>query len=133
MSQENVAVVKRLFEATTQRDADAAWPLLHPEIEWDMSAFPFPDLAGVFLGREEVLSWWVRYFEAWDQSGFEILDVAYAGEDLIVETRAWGLGRDGIEIDRSFVNLMTVSGGRLVRERAFQDRAQALEAVGLSE
>jgi ketosteroid isomerase-like protein len=133
MSRENVEVVKRLFEATTRRDADAARPLLHPEVEWDMSAFPFPDLSGVYRGHEAVFAWWIRYFEAWEESGFELLDVRDIAEAMVVRTRAWGRGRDGIEVDVSFVNVMTVRNGQLTRTCAFQDLDHALAAVGLSE
>jgi ketosteroid isomerase-like protein len=129
MSREDVEIVRRLFEATTRRDAEGAFPLLDPEIEWDMSGFPFPDLAGVYLGRDEVFRWWLRYFEIWAESGFEIVDTADVGGDLAVTTRAWGKGRDGIEVEQAFVNLVTVRDGRLVRNRAFRTRDEALEAA----
>ena len=133
MARENVEVVQALFEATARRDADAARPLLDPDVEWDMSAFPFPDGAGVYRGHDEVFAWWLRYFELWAESGFEIVDVLAVGEDLAVTTRAWGRGRDGIEVEQSFVNLVTVRNGQLVRNRAFRNRDEALEAVGLRE
>ena len=49
--------------------------------------------------------------EVWEESGFEIVDVIQAGNDLVVVTRAWGKGRDGIEVDRSFANLAAVRDG----------------------
>ena len=133
MSRENVEVVQALFEATARRDAEAARPLLDPAVEWDMSAFPFPDLAGSYRGHDEVFGWWLRYFDAWDECGFEILGVRDVDDEMVVTTRAWGRGRDGIEIDRAFANLMTVRAGKLIRNRAFEDQEQALEAVGLRE
>lgn len=132
MSREKIEIVRRLFEATTRRDAEAAFPLLDPEIEWDMARFPFPDLAGVYRGRADVFAWWLRYFDVWAESGFAIVDAIDVGEDLAVTTRAWGTGRDGIEVEQVFVNLVTVRNGRLARNRAFRNRAEALEAAGLS-
>ena len=132
MSQESVDVVQALFEATARRDADAARPLLDPHVEWDMSGLPFPDLAGVYRGHDEVFAWWLRYFDAWDECGFEIVDVVHdVNGELVVVTRAWGRGRDGIAVDRSFANLMEIRDGKLTRNHAFQDQAQALEAAGL--
>ena len=133
MSREDVAIVQALFEATARRDAVAARPLLDPDVEWDMSAFPFPDLAGVYRGHDEVFAWWLRYFDAWDECGFEIVDAVDVGEDLAVTTRAWGTGRNGIKVDQLFVNLVTVRNGLLARNRAFRNRAEALEAAGLQE
>jgi ketosteroid isomerase-like protein len=134
MSQANVEIVQTLFEATARRDAEAARPLLDPDVEWDMSTFPFPDLAGAYRGHDEVFAWWLRYFDAWDECGFEILDVLHdEANELVVATRAWGRGRDGIAVDRSFANLMTLRNGKLIRNQAFQDQAKALEAAGLRE
>jgi ketosteroid isomerase-like protein len=133
MSQETVEIVQRLYEATARRDAEAASPLLDPEVEWDMSGVPFPGLQGVYRGRSEVFAWWLRYYEAWAESGFEILRVVDAGEEAVVVTRAWGEGQHGIEVDQTFATVVTVGDGQLRRQRAYLNVSEALEAVGLSE
>jgi hypothetical protein len=42
-------------------------------------------------------------------------------------------GRDGIEVSARVTQVWTVRGGTLVRMRMYQERQEALEAVGLSE
>ena len=133
MPPEDVAVVRALFDATGRRDAEAARPLLDPDVEWDMSAYPFPDLAGSYRGHEEVFGWWLRYFEAWEECGFEILGVRDVNDEMVVTTRAWARGRGGLTVERVFANVMRVRDGRLVRTQAFEDEEQALAAVGLRE
>ena len=39
----------------------------------------------------------------------------------------------GVSVNQQLFQLMTFRGGLIVRQDDFQDRAQALEAVGLSE
>ena len=129
MSRENVETVRALFEATGRRDAEAARPLLDPDVEWDMSAYPFPDLAGSYRGHDELFAWWLRYFEAWEECGFEILAVREVDDEMVVTTRAWGRGVGGAEVEGVFANLMTVRDGKLIRNQAFEDPEQALEAV----
>jgi ketosteroid isomerase-like protein len=133
MSRENVEIVRRVFEATNRRDTEAARSLMDPEIEWDTSAFPFPDLAGVCRGSGEVLDWWRRWMAAWDEVQFEIGELIEAGDDVVVGTRAWGRGRDGVEVEVRFFNVYTVRGRKLAGLRTFRERTHALEAAGLSE
>ncbi|TMK41167.1 MAG: hypothetical protein E6G56_04680 [Actinobacteria bacterium] len=40
MSQENVEVVRQVFEAAARRDADAVLALYDPEVEWDATQTP---------------------------------------------------------------------------------------------
>src|SRR6266540_2546832 len=53
MSEENVEVVRRVFGASAQRDAETVFSLFDPEAEWDNSQGPFKDLigAGVYRGH----------------------------------------------------------------------------------
>src|SRR5215208_1642431 len=44
-----------------------AWvELWDPDIEWDASTHPLPDLAGVYRGRDATLGWWRQWLAAWD-------------------------------------------------------------------
>jgi ketosteroid isomerase-like protein len=40
MSQEDVEVVRRVFEASARRDSDAVLALYDPDVEWDAARFP---------------------------------------------------------------------------------------------
>jgi ketosteroid isomerase-like protein len=87
----------------------------------------------VYHGHDEVFGWWLSYFDAWEECGFELIDVRDVEDDMVVATRAWGRGRGGIEVDQTFANLMRVRDGRLVRVKSFETFGQALEAAGLWE
>src|SRR6266540_2459349 len=58
MSEENVEVVRRVFGASAQRDAETVFSLFDPEAEWDNSQGPFKDLigAGVYTAGMKALA-----------------------------------------------------------------------------
>jgi ketosteroid isomerase-like protein len=133
VAQENVETVRRVIEATNRRDAEAAISLIDPAIECDARGLDLPDLSGVYRGYEEVFGWWWRWFEAWREVQYEIEELIPADEDVVIGTRVHCTGRDGIEVDLYFVNLMTLRDGKLVRNRLYRDMSAALEAIGVSE
>jgi ketosteroid isomerase-like protein len=62
----------------------------------------------------------------------EIIDLG--GNRVVVVSHLTGRGKgSGIEVDGRGADLLTFDGGRLVRWTGYADRAQALEAAGLSE
>jgi ketosteroid isomerase-like protein len=125
----NVETAKRVIEATNRRDADAALVLIDPEIECDATRLDLPDLSGVYRGYEEVFGWWWRWFEAWEEVQYEIEELVESGDDVVLGTRVHCTGRDGIEVDLYFVNVMTIREGRLVRNRLYRAMSDALAAV----
>ena len=50
MSQENVDIVRRMFDESSESDAAAVWAALDPEIEWDTTRF-MPD-GDVYHGHD---------------------------------------------------------------------------------
>jgi ketosteroid isomerase-like protein len=80
----------------------------------------------------------VRYEQNWRA---EWGDFRYQPDELRdVGDRILAIGRisssglsSGAAIDTDFANLFTFSAGKVIREQVFFDRAEALEAAGLSE
>jgi hypothetical protein len=56
-----------------------------------------------------------------------------AGSEVIVSNTAHMRGREGIEVVARSALVNTVEKGQITRLRLFQERAEALEAVGLRE
>ena len=54
MSQENVEIVRRAYEALSREGLDAAFEHVHPDAEYDLSASIGP-YAGIYYGREVIL------------------------------------------------------------------------------
>jgi ketosteroid isomerase-like protein len=130
MSQENVEIVRRAFEADQQGEywADA----LHPEVEWDYSAYPGLDLEVQGRGREGYLRLSDRYRRAWIGYQAALKELIDAGEDVVVVVHETARARETeILIERDLVSVVTFRAGRAIRLRAYQTKQEALEAVGL--
>ena len=61
-------------------------------------------------------------------------DFTDAGHSVVVSERLSGTGRtSGVPISQGWVAVYTLREGRIVRRTDYLDKADALEAVGLSE
>jgi hypothetical protein len=83
------------------------------------------------VGLREYLSW-VRGM--WKLQQLEAQEFIPVDEDrVIVPVRLVSVGRDSLEIAAHAAALITVGEGKITHMKAFQSKADALKAVGLSE
>jgi len=131
MSQENVEVVRSVFEAWNTGDMDALRELYDPDAIMRMDEnWPEP---GPYFGRDAVMREFEQLREAWDADTIEaISDFIDAGDRVVVRVAWRGVGR-GPEINLEFTIVYTVRNGRIFYQEHFIGHAGALEAVGLSE
>jgi ketosteroid isomerase-like protein len=134
MSEENVERLRDAYEAWNQGDLSPVLETLHPEVEFSQPP-GFPGM-GVYRGRQDVESAFEELtaaFEDFQTEPEEIIDL----EDgrLLAFVRLSGHGRgSGAPFEVRGAHLFTPApDGRLLRFQAFFDRAEALEAAGLSE
>ena len=74
------------------------------------------------------------WLDAWAEHHLEIDEILDAGDDLVVIVHLEGRGRgSGAEVDVRLYLHMKVRDGRVVYVFEHEDRAEALEAVGLEE
>jgi ketosteroid isomerase-like protein len=133
MSQQNVELVRRAFEALARRDVDAVMALAEehppaPSFEFE-SVLTGQSYQGVHGMLDLATDMWqtVDYFPTVE----EIID---AGDDVIVVLRISGRGaRSGVPVTQQVGVVWTFDRDTLVGGRLFSSRADALEAVGLRE
>jgi ketosteroid isomerase-like protein len=132
VSQENVDVVRRAFQARTAGDAEAAYAMLAPDVVFDTSRSEFPD-AGVYRGPEGVRNWFDGLADAFGEGArFDVEEIEDFGDRVLVEIRARGHGlSSGIAVDWRFVSVFTFRDGKVVRIDRFANRAEALRALGM--
>jgi uncharacterized protein len=132
MSQENVEIVQRSFIAFARRDTALFFELLDPDVLWiplmaSLEGRVYRGLDGVRQWFEGVLTDW-EFFEAYPK------DFRDLGDRVLVFGHWRARGRaSGVELERAGTWLYDLKGGKIVREQTYTDRAEALEAVGLSE
>ncbi len=135
MSQENVEIVRGIYEAVAQRDDVSPYEVYADDIVWDLS-----HTAGlahllsrpVYHGHEGVRQFWremVASFGAWD---LEIDEIRDAGDRVLAVVRDHATGRaSGVPVEGGHVAVWTLAEGRVTRLQTFYDHRQALEAAGL--
>jgi ketosteroid isomerase-like protein len=131
MSQENVEVVRRIYEALNRRDWDAVFQDAHPDFEMTMQRGPN---AGTHQGREDAQEVVEDYIEAFDHFSTEPETFHESGDQVVVVVKRRGRPKGGT-VDMVIRNgdLFTVRDGKIVSMRTFPDPDGALEAVGLSD
>ena len=131
MSRENVEVTRRHIEAWNRRD-QTTWLALFSsdgEIDWSRSRGP---LKGVYRGPGELECFWDEFWSTFEDVQLETHGFTEVGSEVVIPNTAHMRGREGIEVTARSVLVFTVENGQIARQRLFQERAEALEAVGLS-
>jgi ketosteroid isomerase-like protein len=131
MSRENVEVVRAAYEAWNAGDMDAMRELFDPGIIWrPPEGWPEP---GPFVGREAVMRWFEQLRETFDAYVTDLIGDIVDTADRVVVRQIWhGVGH-GPEANLEATCVFTVRKGRIFGVEQLWDRADALEAAGLSE
>jgi ketosteroid isomerase-like protein len=132
MSQENVEIVRRAYEAWNEGEYTAFFDTMDREIE-----FVLPEggmNSGTYRGPGEVRQFLERYVESFENFQVVPEELFEAGDQVVAFVRQSGRGRaSGVETESTPVHLLTLRGGKVRRLEAFPDREKqaVLEAVGL--
>jgi len=133
MPQENIDVVRRVYELWNGGDFDAAAELLDPQVRWD--GYSHLPESGIREGIDEVRSWTEAFREAWGEVRVEVERLVELGDDTVVAfVRATGRGRGSGALVVSGLDghIWTLREGRVVAVQMYQGTEEALEAAGLS-
>ena len=134
MSQENVEIVRRWIDFYNQRDTDGLIQLTSPDYEMK-SVFAGVESGGIFRGYAgfpfEYFSTIDDAYEEFKLDAEDFIDVGAAV--LMVANIAWRGRESGAEGRSPLYAVFWLRAGKVFREESFSDRAEAVEAVGLSE
>jgi ketosteroid isomerase-like protein len=131
MSQENVEIVRRLFETWNASDMDAFRELYDPDvIVRTVEDWPEP---GPYVGREAYMRFSQQLRDTWNvDTLIPIGDFIDAGDRVAVRY-AWRGAGHGPDLNMELTLVFTMRKGRVFYQEFFWDHAEALEAAGLSE
>ena len=130
MSQENVEVVRRMWDAFLRRDFEEALSAFHPDVEWDGTNLPDGTIS---RGHQAIVDHSARWFAMWDDWTIELGEFVAVGDNVVVFIRERGRSKTGIDMDERHAEVYTLKDGRIVRRRGFSDPSQALDAARLGE
>jgi ketosteroid isomerase-like protein len=131
MSQENVEILKANIDAYNREDWDAFFKDAAPGFELDLSRAVGP-WRGVF-GLDQARRIVGEFRETWESARMEPHEFIEAGDLVVVPLTQHLKGRGGIEVVVRGAFVWTIRNGAIERVTMYQERQDALEAVGLSE
>ncbi len=131
MSQDNVTIVRRMWEAFLSGDVPTALSFYSPDIEWDGSNLPD---GPVGTGHDVIIEHVARWSESWDVWTVEVERVIEAGTDRVsLLMREKGKSASGVVMDEVHAELYTLRDSMIVRRQGFSDPTEAFAAAGVSE
>jgi ketosteroid isomerase-like protein len=133
MSQENVEWVRESYAAWGRGDMAAVEALSQNRLASNFEMYPLY-LDQAYTGVEGIRSMWANAGESWEDYRSETDEVIDLGDHVLVVGRVLARGPgSGVPVDQPVAMLWTFEGTKAVRARSFRSKAEALEAVGLSE
>jgi ketosteroid isomerase-like protein len=134
MSQENVEIVRKAIEARN-RDIEEWLTFFHPAAVTSDVATAAGMRTGETQSIDELRLDAEQWHEVFDDYGVEVVELVDLDEWVLAEVQFHGRGEtSGAKVALFQVDLYRVREGLITEHRAgYQSRAQALQAVGLSE
>jgi uncharacterized protein len=134
MSRENVEIMRRMYEAGNAGDMDAFVALLSPDVIWEVRP-ELPGLREVYRGRAEVRELLSELFEVGESAHTALAQITELSDDRVfTEGVLTGRGKgSGVPVELRYRTVLWVEEGKIARRQVFMERAEALEAAGLSE
>lgn len=131
MSEENVELVRSVYEGWARGDFSVAAELTAPGFEYRQN----PEAVEPGTRRGGEIGNALRgIFDVYEDFRLEPSEFIDAGDRVLVVSRALGTAKgSGLDLDMDVFSVWTVNDGRLTSNAVFTDRKGALEAAGLSE
>jgi ketosteroid isomerase-like protein len=133
MSEENVEIVRRAYEAFARGGGKALLDFLDPQVEWDVRS-DLPD-SDTYRGHEGMLRLFDTFDEVLDESWYEPQELIDAGDQVVVVLRWGGRGKTSGAVfeERDETWIFTVRDGKVIRVKEYATKGEALEAARSSE
>src|SRR4051794_30224274 len=136
MSQENVEIVRGIYEAFARRDNATPFEMYAEDIVWDYSNARRSRLGPkpVYHGHEGVREAWRDGLSAFNEFHFELEELTDAGDHVLATVRERNIGRaSGAAVEATHFAVWTLAAGKVTRLQVFDERQPALEAAELAE
>lgn len=137
MSEENVAIVRAIFEggASTSKEAilaalpEAVPALFHPDAEWIEA--PERVDSKIYRGHEGISESFERWLDQWGDYRVTAERFEDHGDHVLVVVHESGEGHSsGASTDATIYAVFTFRGGKVSRYREFYDEAVARASIG---
>jgi ketosteroid isomerase-like protein len=133
MSEQNVEIVRRLFDAVGRADVETALRYVRPDGEWINPAYAMEP--GIRRGLDGVRTALMALRDAFAHLSFDISQMVDLDDRVLVTGTFSGVGRTSEAAfgPQTFGAVVTLAGGKVRRYEWFLDVEEARETAGLSE
>ena len=129
MSEEIPERWRSLYSAVSSGDLDGIMEFFHDDVEY----LPREE-AETLHGRDAVRRYFEGWLDTWDRFQAEPTEFLARGDRVVVGEAYEGQGKgSGVEVAMQSWSVFLLRDDLIVRRDEFLDRAEALEAAGLSE
>lgn len=126
-------VVRAWIRACNEGDEASAVALCDPAFEMtEASSLPGAATTSGPDGLRRYYAGWKRNWSEWDWQEEEVLDMPPNHVLVVARLRLRGL-RSGAWVEHHWAYLFSVREGKILRQDGFDEKAQAIEAVGRRE
>jgi ketosteroid isomerase-like protein len=131
MSQENVDLAYRAFDAINRRDLGALLALMDDDVE---AVSRTVAMEGGLRGHDGMRRWWENWLAVFPDYNIEVVEMRDLGDLAVAALRALGHGAGSdVPFQDTIWHASRWRGGKCVWWRTFPTGDEALEAAGLSE
>jgi ketosteroid isomerase-like protein len=129
MSEQNVVIVRGMWEAFLRNDFEAALFAFEPDVEWDGTNLPDGKVSRGLDAVVENLTKWAETWETWEIELEQVVDAG--GDQVIAFIRERGRTKAGLEVNERHSELYTVRDGKIGYRKGFSDADEALSVARL--
>jgi hypothetical protein len=131
MSQENVELTHRAFDALNRRDLDTYLGLMDDDVD---VVSRLVSMEGGFHGHEGVLRWWLTLLDVWPDYTAQVVEMRDLGDLTLAAAQISGTGAGSdFPSNETIWQVARLRRGKCVWWGTFPTREEALQAVGLPE
>jgi ketosteroid isomerase-like protein len=129
MSQEIPQRWRLLYFAVSSGDVDGIMEYFHDDVEY----LPGEESEAIH-GLDAVRRYFEGWLDTWDSFKAEPTEFLARGDHVVIGEAYEGRGRgSGVEVTMQSWSVSLLRDGQIIRRDEFPDRAEALDAAGLSE
>jgi ketosteroid isomerase-like protein len=131
MSEANLELVRRAFDALNRRDLEGFLAGTDPDVVTDWSRAKGPE-RGTFRGQEQVARFLRSWWDAFDESLIVVDELIDAGDQVVsaFHGRQRGRGSGAVVEGPGSLLVWSFRDGVIVSATLYQQRDEALSAVG---
>ena len=132
MSEENVEIVRRVYERLNRGDVEGVAELCDDDFVMDMSERVFnPD---TYRGRADIRRFYDGVENAWESYRWDLEDTRVSGDSVVAMLHCVGQSREGGPgVDWRVAWVWRFRDRKAISAHFYREREDALEAAGLSE